>query len=84
MKDWLTASDLIALKLPRLPTARATLYDLIKHERWNNAGADQVRKATDSNRGFEYHISLLPSLAQAKLARIAAEDAHRIAIWRRA
>lgn len=78
MTEWFTISELSDLRLPLLPSSTSKLHEFADRHGWKQAEG-RFRKLEKRGGGFEFHISLLPSLAQAKLARIAAEDAERAA-----
>ena len=63
MKEWMTAAEIAALKLPGLPTS----------ERGNQIRADrdgwEKRKRSGAGGGFEYRVASLPGEAQKSLAR---------------
>lgn len=71
MKEWLSASEIAALALPGLPDTARGVNVVAKREKWrsatNSIGAFLSRKRPGNGGGFEYHYSLFPSLAQARL-----------------
>lgn len=89
MKDWFTIPELAELRLPGLPSTERGIHDTAIRKGWRTG--DLCRKLERRGGGFEYHLSLLPSLAQAKLAQIAQRDAtlaenreaRRALYWRR-
>lgn len=65
MKEWFSASELAALKLPALPSAQQNIKLWAKRESW------KTRKRSGAGGGSEYPISALPPEAQdALLERI--------------
>jgi hypothetical protein len=79
MKEWFTAADLAAAVLPGMPKSESAMIRLIKREQWQRRDAEQTagrqgvwRRRKAAGGGVEYHLSLLPSRAQAALlARLA-------------
>lgn len=74
---WLSASQLAALQLPELPcTERGMSKFAIRYD-WRNAlnldGQPLAIQKADRKGGWHYHISLLPSAAQAQIERMAAQ-----------
>lgn len=74
MKEWYTAAELAALRLPGLPEAESSILRLASRQRWRDP--DQIwpenpagtwRKRDGRGGGWEYHYALLPSEAQARL-----------------
>ncbi|HVY34346.1 MAG TPA: hypothetical protein VG960_07970 [Caulobacteraceae bacterium] len=61
-KEWLSVSELAALKLPGLPTSLAGMQKLITREGWALAagpgGSPLVRRRKGRGGGLEYHRSL--------------------------
>lgn len=75
MKEWFTIAELAELKLPDMPTSPSKIQDLALRMEWRSD--DRCRKLERRGGGFEYHVSVLPPLARAKLARIAAVEQSR-------
>lgn len=73
LKEWFSASDLLSLELPTVPTSRQGLLRRAHAERWDMRTAD--------GRGgdrYEFHFSSLPRHAFAELIRrIIAPDEHQ-------
>lgn len=76
MKEWYTAAELSELALPGMPTNRTAFHRLTQREGWNYPDREWSekenklgvwRKRSGRGGGVEYHLSLLPSQAQAKL-----------------
>lgn len=101
METWLTPRRILELALPGLPKEESYLAKRIKAEGWRTAsdlaGAPLAKRTGVPGGGWEYHYSLLPSAAQARLMRLAArqepaatsapvvprEEADRKAAWDR-
>lgn len=79
MKEWFTPAVLTAMTLPGLPATERAVQILAKREGWrdrlNAAGAPLARKRKGRGGGWEYHFSVLPSPAQARLVKNARRDA---------
>lgn len=71
MKEWFTPAEIAALALPALPATLRGINMIAKREGWldrrNAAGAGLARRRQGRGGGFEYHYSLFPTLAQARL-----------------
>lgn len=71
MTEWLTPAAIAEAALPGLPTDVSALNDLIRRQGWreavSQAGEKLARRRQGKGGGFEYHVSLLPSAAQARL-----------------
>lgn len=63
MKEWLTAKEIAAERLPQIPTTIRGVLDLAEREGWN-ADAFNARKRAGRGGGMEYHIRLLPTVAR--------------------
>ncbi|WP_292178229.1 DDE-type integrase/transposase/recombinase, partial [Mesorhizobium sp.] len=63
MKDWLSASEIAAEQLPDMPRTKMGVNFLLEREGWNDRQT-QARPRAARGGGMEYHISLLPVLAQ--------------------
>jgi len=66
MKEWLTAREIADLGLEGLPTTKRNVNALATRERWR----DQPGKSRVPDRqggAIEYHVSVLPGPAQARL-----------------
>lgn len=61
--DWLTAADLAALRLPKLPVSERGIQLAAKRDNWAPS-----RKRAGRGGGQEYHISSLPEPARVALA----------------
>lgn len=70
-KEWFTAAELAALRLPGMPKSKSAISDLIKQQRWRQrltlAGDRLARRRKGRGGGWEYHHSLLPLGANRKL-----------------
>ncbi len=75
MDGWYTLDALFDLRLPGLPTSIASLYRLVNEAGWRDRPGCARRVPTNTKPAWEYHVSLLPGLAQAKLAQMAQRDA---------
>ncbi|WP_174800707.1 transposase domain-containing protein [Martelella limonii] len=65
MKEWFTSAELADAKLPDMPGTRRGIEQFGERQGWRASG--HVRKRAGRGGGFEYHISLLPNAAQARL-----------------
>lgn len=63
MKDWLTAQEIAAEGLPGLPTTKRGINELAMREGWN-FDVFRARQRAGRGGGMEYHIGILPTLAQ--------------------
>jgi putative transposase len=63
MKEWLTAREIAAEKLPDMPTTESAVIRLADREGW--AATSAARRREGRGGATEYHVSLLPVLAQA-------------------
>ncbi len=63
MKEWLTAKELAAEKLPGIPATIKGVLNLAEREGWN-LDPYRARRRAGRGGGMEYSIGLLPSLAQ--------------------
>ncbi|WP_279480311.1 DDE-type integrase/transposase/recombinase [Aureimonas sp. SK2] len=63
MKEWLTAQEIADARLPHIPATKRGVNDLAEREGWN-ADDFRSRKRAGRGGGMEYHIQLLPTLAQ--------------------
>ncbi|MBB4122948.1 transposase domain-containing protein [Martelella radicis] len=83
-REWFTAAELAAAKLPGLPLSRDRISDMLKPAR----GTEKARVKQEARGGYEYHYSLLPASARAKLAFMTADpvaektEASKL-LWRR-
>ena len=75
MKEWFTAKELADAKLPGMPATRAGIEKVGERQGWRASA--HVRKRAGRGGGFEYHISLLPNAAQARLHVAHAEVEHK-------
>lgn len=63
MKDWLTAREIAAEQLPDMPATESAVIRLAKREGWDER-TSQARTRAGRGGATEYHVSLLPTLAQ--------------------
>ncbi|MGF3022621.1 DDE-type integrase/transposase/recombinase [Methylobacterium aquaticum] len=63
MKEWLTAKELAAEKLPDVPATIKGILNLAEREGWNT-DPYRARRRSGRGGGMEYNIGLLPTLAQ--------------------
>lgn len=63
MREWLSAQEIATEALPGLPGTERALQLMADREGWN-ADAFRARRRSGRGGGMEYHIGLLPSLAQ--------------------
>lgn len=89
-QQWFSAAELAALNLPGLATTKQGIHLTAKAERWAEretaAGEPLARKRQGRGGGLEYHVSLLPEMAQARLltatpAQVIAERPDRDSVW---
>ncbi|MEI9410746.1 DDE-type integrase/transposase/recombinase [Mesorhizobium salmacidum] len=62
MKDWLTAREIAIEALPDMPADESGVWRVAQREGWN--GSSLARKRPGRGGATEYHVSLLPTLAQ--------------------
>ncbi|HEY9081305.1 transposase domain-containing protein [Magnetovibrio sp.] len=71
MKEWFTAAELASMALKGMPGTDRGIQSLAKRECWNSrtnaAGGMLTRKREGRGGGVEYHYTLLPMKAQAKI-----------------
>jgi len=71
MREWFTAAELASMALKSLPGTDRGIQSLAKRECWaarnNAAGGGLTRKRAGRGGGVEYHYTLLPMKAQAKI-----------------
>lgn len=73
MSEFLTFGELLALSLPGLPNSLSGFAKRAKAEGWrSNPALFRKAEGREGGGGFEYHISLLPKLAQIRLAMVMA------------
>jgi putative transposase len=78
MKEWFSAAELAALTLPGMPETERSWQRLAKRESWQNPGTQWCdanphgvwRPRSGGGGGVEYHYSLLPAPARAKLKAV--------------
>ena len=63
MKEWLTARELAAQKLPELPATERAIQVKADKDGWNSHPT-HARKRSGRGGGMEYNVALLPTLAQ--------------------
>lgn len=89
MKEWFTLSDLAAAQLPGFPATAKGFDKVVLREGWRlNPARFRKQSGREGGGGFEYHYSLLPVTARAKLAFMDAAPAipEKLAsnmLWRR-
>lgn len=67
MKEFFTLAELASARLPELPVNQSGLHKLAVRENWRGY-TDRVRRVSGkTNASWEYHISLLPKVAQTRL-----------------
>ncbi len=59
--DWLTASEIAALRLAGMPATKRGVLKHAEHHGWR--ATTRVRRRTGKGGGWEYHVSLLPDAA---------------------
>lgn len=91
-QEWFSAGELAKLNLPGLPSTTRGVLDRAAAEGWGQRECDVngplARKRKARGGGVEYHVSLLPEAARAKLmlatqGRVQAERADRETTWLR-
>lgn len=76
-REWFSAAELAELNLPGLPSTKPGVLKVVRREGW--MGADgKTRKRKGQGGGVEFHVSLLPEAAQARVAAIGAPKAERL------
>lgn len=63
MRQWLTVAEIAAAQLPDLPSTKRGVALKAASERWDDNPA-YARRREGRGGGFEYHVRLLPTLAQ--------------------
>lgn len=63
MKDWLTAREIAAEQLPDMPRDVSGIWRMAQREGWDER-TSQARARAGRGGATEYHLSLLPTLAQ--------------------
>lgn len=69
MSDWKTAEEWAREDLPNLPTTKRNVNALARRESWQSLGPEKARRRKARGGGWEYHLSCLPTAAQADYAR---------------
>ncbi|CAN5612690.1 transposase domain-containing protein [soil metagenome] len=91
-QEWFSAAELAELGLPGLPSTKRGLQMVADREGWEGRDCDTLgplaRKRKARGGGVEYHVSLLPEAARAKLmmaaqGRVQAQRADRETTWLR-
>lgn len=91
-QEWFSAGELAELGLPGLPSTKRGMQLQIDREGWEARTCDMrgalARKRKARGGGVEYHVSLLPEAARAKLmlaahGRVQAERPDRESAWLR-
>lgn len=69
-KEWFSSAELAALALPGLPATKANIIAMAERAGWQRPEAEgrRWRRRKGRGGGVEYHYSVLPSAAQARLA----------------
>ena len=79
MKEWYSPAEIGSLALPGLPANRNALNKYLDREGWrerlNMAQAPLAKRRKGNGGGWEYHYSLFPRMAQAKLIKDSAPAA---------
>ncbi|MBX9933310.1 MAG: Mu transposase C-terminal domain-containing protein [Methylobacterium sp.] len=63
MKEWLTAQEIATEALPQMPGSERAIQIMADRQGWN-LDVFRARKRAGRGGGMEYHIGLLPTLAQ--------------------
>lgn len=70
---WFTAGELAEMKLPGLATTKRGVLNIAERQGWatyrNGSGESCSRPRQGRGGGVEYHVSLLPEMARAKLSK---------------
>lgn len=80
-QEWFTVAELAELALPGLPTTKRNIQKMADREGWatfrDSTGAVCSRPRKARGGGVEYHVSLLPEAARAKLSKVRPAKAER-------
>lgn len=63
LKEWLTAQEIAAEELPGLPTTESAMIRFARRENWRSYPS-MCRARSGPGGGYEFHYTLLPTLAQ--------------------
>lgn len=66
MKEWFTLAELAAAHLPDMPQTRQGIELMATQRGWK--ATPQCRQRTGRGGGYEYHVTLLPDTARARLS----------------
>ena len=89
MKEWFTLSEIAEAKLPGLPASPSGLAKFADRQGWRGHDVLARKQAgREGGGGYEYHFSLLPKAARAKLAFIKTDlqpepEASSKLLWRK-
>jgi putative transposase len=72
-RDWFTPAEIVAAKSPELPGTVRNLNRMAETQGWRT-DPTKARPAGGKGGGWEYHLSALPSGAQARLALLHPEE----------
>ncbi len=94
MKEFFSLAEILEAKAPGLPATRSGISRYVERQGWRSVGlaAGKARKRSGRAGEWEYHISLLPEAAQARMLVIhglpvdekkSGTDTASEALWRR-
>ncbi len=63
--EWMSSEEIIRARFGDLPKTKSGFIRKAKRENWRTLGPQKARKRKGRGGGWEYHISCLPSAAQA-------------------
>lgn len=68
-QEWFSAAELAALSLPMMPTSKVAVLDMARRQEWQRPDWKDRRWRDRQGRGggVEFHITVLPHVAQIKL-----------------
>jgi len=82
VQEWFSAAELAAAGLPGVPTSKPGVLKMVRRDGWMGASDDVrgplARKRKGRGGGVEFHVSLLPQTAQARLLAAGAEQPERL------
>lgn len=86
-KEWFTIPELAAAKLPGLPATERGLLNIALRQGWRSPGRCRKADGREGGGGWQYHYTVLPDTARAKLAFLSApapaETDRSKALWAR-
>lgn len=73
-QDWWSASEIAEARLPDLPTDESAVKRLAKRQHWRAKGELARRRRGQRGGGWEYHVTLFPARARARIIARAASQ----------